>query len=131
MDNLTHTLTGVALSQAGLNRKTRFATLALVIGSNLPDVDIVTRLAGSATYLKYHRGITHSVLGVIVLSALLAGAIYYLGRAAPPPKKRNTPPPDGPRLPAIFLIAPASPRFIDLAHTYRGGRLWAFNGRWC
>src|SRR5207244_8174094 len=68
MDNLTHTLTGVALSQAGLNRKTRYATLALVIGSNLPDVDIVTRLAGSATYLKYHRGITHSVLGVTMRS---------------------------------------------------------------
>src|SRR6266699_7080682 len=130
MDNLTHTLTGVALSQAGLNRKTRFATLALVIGSNLPDVDIVTRLAGSATYLKYHRGITHSVLGVIVLSALLAGTIYYLGRAARPPKKRATPPLDGRWVLAICLIALASHVLMDLTNTYGVRCLWPFSGRW-
>src|SRR2546425_11547494 len=116
MDNLTHTLTGVALSQAGLNRKTRFATLALVIGSNLPDVDIVTRLAGSATYLKYHRGITHSVLGVIVLSALLAGAIYYLGGAARPPKKRDTTPLGGRLVPPHCLVALARYGFVSRSH---------------
>src|SRR2546430_10333065 len=104
MDNLTHTLTGVALSQAGLNRKTRFATLALVIGSNLPDADIVTRLAGSATYLKYHRGITHSVLGVIVLSALLAVAIYYLPGAARLPHTHDSPPLCGTRLHLTCLV---------------------------
>lgn len=130
MDNLTHTLTAVALSQAGLNRKTRFATLALIVGSNLPDVDIVTRLAGSATYLKYHRGLTHSVLGVVVLSALLAGTIYYLGRAAQPPKKRDTPPLDARWLLAICLIALASHVLMDLTNTYGVRILSPFSGRW-
>ena len=64
MDNLTHTLTAVALSHAGLRRKTRFATLTLIAAANLPDVDIISRFWGSATYLKYHRGFTHSILGV-------------------------------------------------------------------
>jgi len=80
MDNLTHTLTALALSQAGLNRKTRFATLALVVGANLPDLDLLSRLGGSLAYLKYHRGITHSILGVTILAALLAGALCYIAR---------------------------------------------------
>ena len=36
MDNLTHTLTAVAISQTGLNRKTRFATLTLILAANAP-----------------------------------------------------------------------------------------------
>ncbi|HEX5484281.1 MAG TPA: metal-dependent hydrolase, partial [Terriglobia bacterium] len=64
MDNLTHTLVGIALGQAGLKRKSRYAMLALIIGSNLPDADIVTALHGGVDYLKNHRGITHSLLGL-------------------------------------------------------------------
>ena len=82
MDNLTHTLTAVALSHAGLHRKTRFATLTLIVAANLPDIDIVSRFWGSTTYLKYHRGITHSILGVTVLAFLLGSAMYFLGSKA-------------------------------------------------
>ena len=59
VDNLTHTLSAVAISHAGLNRKTRFATLAVVVAANLPDIDAVTLVKGTAAYLHYHRGITH------------------------------------------------------------------------
>ena len=83
MDNLTHTLTGFAISYAGLNRKTRYATLALVIGANLPDIDLVSRFWGSATYLKYHRGITHAIVGVTLLALLLAATVYLLGKRPP------------------------------------------------
>ena len=90
MDNLTHTFAGVALSHAGLNRKTRFATLALVLASNAPDADIVTRFRSSATYLEYHRGITHSFLGATALAGVLAVLIYFAGRRARP--KSSAPP---------------------------------------
>ncbi|MGH9445631.1 MAG: metal-dependent hydrolase, partial [Terriglobia bacterium] len=46
MDNLTHTLTGIVIGQTGLRRKTRFAMWALIIGSNLPDVDVVSAFGG-------------------------------------------------------------------------------------
>ena len=46
MDNLTHTLTAIAISQTGLNRKTRFATLTLILASNAPDIDILAGLQG-------------------------------------------------------------------------------------
>jgi len=128
MDNLTHTLTGLALSQAGLNRKTRFATLALIIGSTLPDIDIVTRLDSSATYLKYHRGFTHSILGATILGLLLAGAISVIARKAAPPKKG---PPLVPRwLVAVCVIATLGHALLDFTNSYGIRPFLPFSGRW-
>jgi inner membrane protein len=80
LDNLTHTLTAAALSHAGLNRKTRFATLAVIAGANLPDVDVVSWAHGTATYLCYHRGLTHALIGVAVLGVLAGWAVHAVGR---------------------------------------------------
>jgi inner membrane protein len=129
MDNLTHTLTGIALANAGLNRKTRFATLALVIGSNLPDIDIVWSLGGGATYLKYHRGITHSILGAAILAALLAAVIYYLGRNAAPPKKAR-PPLNARWLCLICGIALEGHVLMDFTNAYGVRLFMPFSSRW-
>jgi inner membrane protein len=128
LDNLTHTLTGLALSQAGLNRKTRFATLALVLGANLPDVDLLTRFAGAETYLKYHRGIAHSLLGVVVLGALLAGIIYHFGRKAAP--KKSAPPLNGRWLLGLCLLATCSNLLLDFTNAYGVRPFLPFSGRW-
>jgi len=128
VDNITHTLTAIALSQAGLNRKTRFATLGLVVGSNLPDVDLVWAYGGAATYLKYHRGISHSFVGVTVLAALLAGVIYSAGHRAAP--KTNAPPLDGQWLLAVCWIATAGHMFMDFTNAF-GVRLFLpFSAHW-
>jgi inner membrane protein len=129
MDNITHTLTGLALSQAGLNRKTRFATLALVVGANLPDVDLLSRLGGPLTYLRYHRGIAHSILGVTVLAALLAGALLYLGRKFPNAKK-NVPPLHPRWLFAICWIATTSNLLLDFTNSYGVRPFLPFSDRW-
>ena len=128
MDNITHTLTGLALANAGLNRKTRYATLALVIGSNLPDLDVVWSLGGGATYLKYHRGITHSIFGAAVLAALLAAVIYYLGKRASPPKKG--PPLDARWLGWICLIALEGHVLMDFSNSYGVRLFMPFSSRW-
>ncbi len=39
MDNVTHSLIGAVLGQAGLKRKTGLAMPALIIAANLPDID--------------------------------------------------------------------------------------------
>ncbi len=128
MDNLTHTLAGVAISYAGLNRKTRYATLAAVIGANLPDVDMVSRFWGSAVYLKYHRGITHSILGATVLAALLAAAVYYFGSKRPEPEGEP-----GVNARWLFItcwLATASHVLLDLTTSY-GIRLFLpFSSHW-
>jgi inner membrane protein len=130
MDNLTHTLTAVAMSQAGLNRKTRYATLALIVAVNIPDIDIVTRLGGSATYLKYHRGITHSILGVTVLAVIVFAGVYFWGRNAPPPRKATTPPLNRHWLLATCLIATFSHLLMDFTNSYGVRPFLPFSGRW-
>ena len=127
MDNLTHTLTAVALSHAGLHRKTRFATLTLIVAANLPDLDIVARFWGSATYLKYHRGFTHSILGVSVLALLLAWTIYFLGGKAKPKS--------GPAVSLRWLlilawIGTASHLLMDFTNSYGVRPFLPFSGRW-
>jgi len=128
VDNITHTLTGVALSQAGLNRKTRFATLALVVGANLPDIDLVWAYGGSATYLKYHRGITHSLLGITVLAAVLGCLIYFLGRRAT--AKKNAPPLHARWLFFLCWIGTASHLLMDFTNQYGVRPFLPFSGRW-
>jgi len=128
MDNLTHTLTAVALSQAGLNRKTRFATLTLVIGVNLPDIDFISILGGTATCLKYHRGITHSILGAAVLATLLGAVVYLRGRKAPP--KKGAPPLDLRWLMATSWIALGSHILMDFTNSYGIRPFLPFSGRW-
>jgi inner membrane protein len=70
MDNVTHTLTGLMLSRAGLNRFNRYASAILLLAANTPDVDAVSLFGGAAKYLEYHRGITHSIAAAPIMAVL-------------------------------------------------------------
>ena len=76
MDNVTHTLVGAALAETGLKRWTPLATTTLLLGANFPDIDIVVGLFNTLTYLEHHRGITHAIVAIPLLSLLLAGLVY-------------------------------------------------------
>jgi inner membrane protein len=128
MDNLTHTLTGIALAQAGLKRKTRFALWAFIIGSNLPDADVVSAFGGSAAYLNYHRGITHSLVGLSTLAAVLALLIYVLGRPAAP--KKNAPALSLKWLFIVCWISTACHVLMDYTNSYGIRPFLPFSGRW-
>ncbi|HZQ56170.1 MAG TPA: metal-dependent hydrolase [Bryobacteraceae bacterium] len=71
MENVTHSLTGLALARAGLNRLCPRATLLLILSANAPDIDIIGLRNGPLHYLEVHRGYTHSLL-CLPLMALLA-----------------------------------------------------------
>jgi len=128
MDNLTHTLTAIALGQTGLNRKTRFATLTLIVGANLPDLDIASAFWGSASYLEHHRGITHSLLGAAVLATLLGALAFLLGRRARP--KDKAPRVNFRWLMLIAWIALASHVLLDFTNSYGLRPFLPFSGRW-
>jgi inner membrane protein len=70
MDNVTHTLTGFALSRAGMNRIAPHAGLILMLAANAPDLDIVTAAGGSLSYLNWHRDVTHSILAIPLVAIL-------------------------------------------------------------
>jgi len=80
MDNLTHSLTGLMLSRAGLNRWYPRATLVLVLAANVPDIDIVTMVRGPLYYFEHHRGITHSIAAAPVMALLPVLVACAIGR---------------------------------------------------
>lgn len=132
MFNATHTLFGLALARAGGDRLGRLGTATCVIGANLPDADIVgAPLGGQGWYLCHHRGVTHSVAGVVVQALALAGLMWALGRwrARRDDGGAPDPPPFGPLLGVAFL-ALSSHLLLDALNTY-GVRPWLpFSGTW-
>ncbi len=70
MDNLTHTLTGLMLSRAGLHRLTPRASLILMLAANAPDIDVVSLLGGMEVHLDWHRGFTHGLPSLPLMAAL-------------------------------------------------------------
>ncbi len=80
MDNFTHSLAGWTLGQAGLKRKTRKGLAALILGANMPDIDVFFGWVAWAP-LATHRGVTHSLVGgVLLLPPILAGLLWLLDR---------------------------------------------------
>src|SRR5205823_3850454 len=82
LDNLTHTLTGLALSRAGLNRLTPQATAILLLAANAPDIDVLCAAGGSLAYMHYHRHLTHSLLMAPAM-ALLPLLVVWLATRKP------------------------------------------------
>jgi membrane-bound metal-dependent hydrolase YbcI (DUF457 family) len=79
-DNLTHGLAAVLLAQTGLQQRYGpAATVALVVGAELPDVDFLFALGGPVHSFVHHRGMTHSLLGgagLALLGALLLWGLF-------------------------------------------------------
>jgi len=80
LDNLTHSLFGLTLARTALGRGGRASTIALVLASNAPDIDIVATAGGSAKYLEWHRGPTHGLPGVIGLGLVVAAIAWLIDR---------------------------------------------------
>ncbi len=61
MDNVTHTLVGLMLSRAGLNRGEKGAPLMIMLAANAPDMDTYDFFTDNLAYLQVHRGYTHAL----------------------------------------------------------------------
>lgn len=133
MDNLTHSLVGAAIGQAGLKRKTGLAMPALIIGANLPDVDAACFLwLDGVERLAFRRGITHGPIAWLVLPLLLAAALWGFDRWQARRGKR----PER-RLPvrfgwlfALSLIACLTHPALDWLNVYGIRLLEPFSHRW-
>jgi len=83
-DNITHGLAAALLAQAGLRQRYGApATVALIVGSELPDLDCLFKLGGPVSDFVHHRGITHSLCGGTGLALLGAALLYSVWRAQP------------------------------------------------
>ena len=133
MDNLTHSLVGALIGQAGLKRKTGLAMPALIIGANLPDVDAACFFWLEGTeHLGFRRGITHGPPALVLLPLLLAGLLYGFDRWQASRGKR---PED--RLPVSFtwlfllsFIGCLTHPALDWMNIYGIRLLEPFSSRW-
>lgn len=78
MDNITHTLIGASLAASGLRRRSRYAAAAMMIGANIPDVDVVAVPLGHS--VEWRRGITHGVPALLLWPFILTGLIMLYDR---------------------------------------------------
>lgn len=84
MDPITHALSGAVLGMLNRDRNAdrtvaesnsrtdRGISLTVLVASVFPDIDVVTLAGGPFMFFKYHRGPTHSIAGIVVLSVFLA-----------------------------------------------------------
>jgi inner membrane protein len=77
MEPVTHLLTGACISRAGFNRKTAYATAALVLAAEAPDIDMLWEVRGPVAALQHHRGLTHTLVAAPVM-ALAVVAVFWL-----------------------------------------------------
>lgn len=131
MDNLTHSLVGALLGQAGLKRKTGLAMPALIIGANLPDIDATCTVYGIES-LAMRRGLTHGPIAWVVLPLALAGLLWgwdrWQARRGKRPERRVAV--HFGWLYALALLACLTHPALDWLNTYGIRLLEPFSSRW-
>ncbi|HEX4651656.1 MAG TPA: metal-dependent hydrolase [Granulicella sp.] len=80
MEPVTHLMTGACLARAGFNRKAAYATLAMTLAAEAPDLDTLWGVGGPVAAFEHHRGITHTFVGLPFDAALVVGAVWLLHR---------------------------------------------------
>ncbi len=129
MDNLTHSLVGLAAAKAGLERLSPGATAVAVLAANGPDIDILAALGGKWFYLHHHRGITHSLVGTLALALLIPSLFYAVDLLVSRVRKR-------PRrvrflgLLVVSLVVSASHPLMDWTNNYGVRPFLPWDGRW-
>jgi inner membrane protein len=73
---LTHALIALILARAGQKLSPRYGAAMLVVSGVAPDLDFLSYFAGPSAYLRFHRGVLHSVLGSVLLVCAL-GLIFW------------------------------------------------------
>jgi inner membrane protein len=80
MEPVTHFMTGACLGRSGFNRTTAYATLAMTLAAEAPDLDVFWSIAGPVAGFAHHRGWTHTLIGTPVVATVVVAAIYGLHR---------------------------------------------------
>jgi inner membrane protein len=141
LDNLTHTLIGLAAGEAvaqctgedrhGLPVETRRSLIVVLaaVGGNLPDLDLFYSYVGpdgKLDYLLEHRGYTHSIVGCVLLAAILyGGAQAWIRSMGLTPSLR-----DSLELAAVCVFGTLLHIAMDSLNSYGVHPFWPLQNRW-
>jgi inner membrane protein len=128
MEPVTHVLTGAVLARTGFNRRAAYATAAMAIAAEFPDIDTLWSLDGPLASFQHHRGITHTLIGIPFEAALITAGFYAWHHFAT--KKLPKAPIRWLDLYACTLLALLSHILLDWTNNYGVRPFFPFNPRW-
>lgn len=127
MEPVTHLLTGACLARSGFNRKTAYATLAMTLAAEAPDLDMLWGFRGPVAELQHHRGITHSLIFAPVMALFVTALVWLFDRSRP----------GKPPIPARWvllwlfaILADLSHLALDYTNSYGLRPFFPFSSRW-
>jgi inner membrane protein len=127
MEPVTHFLTGACLGRSGFNRRTAYATLAMTLAAEAPDLDVFWGLRGPIPAFEHHRGITHTFLGTPFVAFAVLGVVWLWHRSR---RRQPTIPPRWVLLWLLAWLAALSHIFLDWTNNYGVRPFFPFNPRW-
>lgn len=141
MEPITHFMTGAVLARSGFNRKAAYATLAMTLAAEAPDLDVLWSIRGPIAAFQHHRGWTHTFLGLPFEAAIIVGLVWLFHRwrlrgkdpqtNQPPihPRKQTAPIHWG-LLYCFSLIALLSHILLDWTNDYGVRPFFPFDPHW-
>ena len=130
MDPITHTFLGAALAQTPLRQRTAYASAALIIGANLPDIDGLAMLVDTDTALLLRRGWTHGIAAILILPLILTGVLVLWCRITKNTSRPEFPPLRIRALVGLSYLAVATHPSLDWLNNYGMRWLMPFDGDW-
>jgi len=135
MEPITHLMTGAVLARSGFNRKAAYATLAMTLAAEAPDLDTLWSIRGPIASFQHHRGWTHTFLGLPFEAAILVGGIWLfhrwrLRKKDPAATHKQAAPIHWGLLYCFSLIALLSHLILDWTNNYGLRPFFPFNPHW-
>ncbi|MGB8536970.1 MAG: metal-dependent hydrolase [Acidobacteriaceae bacterium] len=127
MEPVTHFLIGACLGRTGFNRRTAYATLAMTLAAEAPDIDVFWSFRGPVAGFQHHRGLTHTFLGAPLVALAVTAIVWLWHRTR---KQEPAIPPRWAWIWSLSLLACLSHIFLDWTNNYGVRPFSPFNPRW-
>lgn len=130
MDNLAHALVGAAIGRAVGGSGVRRSGWLGAVAANVPDVAelLTVQPWPRVQHLALHRGVTHSLVGVVLETAALAAVVALIARWRA--LRRGQAPASALRILAIAAAAMASHPLMDWQGSYGLRPFLPWDGTW-
>ena len=128
MDNLTHTLVGAAMAEAGLKKRTALGAATLMIGANFPDIDVAALFFPGS--IDVRRGATHGFLALAILPFVLAWLMQSYDRHVRLRRDPTATPADFRQLTLLSALAIWTHPTLDFMNIYGMRWLMPFVNKW-